>query len=106
MTAIPAEHGRVDLVSGGCGTGQGSDAAVAVSGSPLGHILTPAGRLAVRQINNGNCISLALNQGYGWAGDVNLRHIFDMYSAVEQRRRLPVPPQGPAAGMPGRCWRG
>jgi hypothetical protein len=48
-----------------------------------GHILSPLDAWLFAQINNGNCISLALNQGYGWAGDVNLRHIFDMYFSVE-----------------------
>ncbi len=28
--------------------------------------------------------SLALNQGYGWAGDVNLRFIFDRIFSVEK----------------------
>jgi hypothetical protein len=36
------------------------------------------------QINGGNCISLALNQGYGWAGDINLRFIFDRIFSVER----------------------
>jgi hypothetical protein len=29
------------------------------------------------RINAGNCVSLALNVGYGWAGDINLNMIFD-----------------------------
>lgn len=35
------------------------------------------------RINAGNCVSLALNQGYGWASDVNLGLLFDqLFSAV------------------------
>jgi ribose 5-phosphate isomerase RpiB len=84
MTAILLNTGRVDLVVGGCGTGQGfMMSASQYPGVLCGHILTPLDAWLFAQINNGNCISLALNQGYGWAGDVNLRHIFDMYFSVE-----------------------
>ncbi|HVO70387.1 MAG TPA: hypothetical protein VMT24_10095, partial [Aggregatilineaceae bacterium] len=31
----------------------------------------------------GNCISLMLNQGYGWAADVNLKFIFERIFSVE-----------------------
>jgi len=84
MTALLLNAGRVDLVVGGCGTGQGfMMSASQYPGVLCGHILTPLDAWLFAQINNGNCISLALNQGYGWAGDVNLRHIFDMYFSVE-----------------------
>ena len=36
------------------------------------------------QINGGNCISLPLNQGYGWAADANLRFVFDRIFSVER----------------------
>ena len=36
------------------------------------------------QINGGNCISLALNQGYGWAANVNLCFVFDRLFSVER----------------------
>jgi ribose 5-phosphate isomerase RpiB len=85
MTALLLNAGRVDLVVGGCGTGQGfMMSASQYPGVLCGHILTPLDAWLFAQINNGNCISLALNQGYGWAGDVNLRHIFDMYFSVER----------------------
>jgi ribose 5-phosphate isomerase RpiB len=85
MTALLLNTGRVDLVVGGCGTGQGfMMSASQYPGVLCGHILTPLDAWLFAQINNGNCISLALNQGYGWAGDVNLRHIFDMYFSVER----------------------
>jgi hypothetical protein len=48
-----------------------------------GHILNSLDAWLFMQINGGNCISLALNQGYGWAGDVNLRFIFDRLFSVE-----------------------
>jgi ribose 5-phosphate isomerase B len=42
-----------------------------------GHLLTPLDAFLFARINAGNCVSLALNQGYGWAGDVNLSLMFD-----------------------------
>jgi hypothetical protein len=42
-----------------------------------GHLLSPLDAFLFARINAGNCVSLALNQGYGWAGEVNLRLIFD-----------------------------
>jgi len=63
-------------VVGGCGTGQGYlNAVMQYPGIVCGHILNALG---------GNCISLALNQGYGWAADVNLRFIFDQLFSVER----------------------
>jgi hypothetical protein len=48
-----------------------------------GHILNSLDAWLFTQINGGNCISLMLNQGYGWAADVNLRFIFDRIFSVE-----------------------
>jgi ribose 5-phosphate isomerase RpiB len=84
LTALLLNLGRVGLVVGGCGTGQGYLASASqYPGVFCGHILTPLDAWLFAQINNGNCLSLALNQGYGWAGDVNLRFIFDRYFSVE-----------------------
>jgi len=67
---------RVDFVIGGCGTGQGFlNSVMQYPGVFCGHILNPLDAWLFVQINGGNCISLALNQGYGWAGDVNLKFI-------------------------------
>ncbi len=76
--------GRVDFVVGGCGTGQGFlNAVMQYPGVVCGHILNSLDAWLFAQINGGNCISLALNQGYGWAADVNLRFIFDRLFSVE-----------------------
>lgn len=75
---------RVDFVVGGCGTGQGFlNAVMQYPGVVCGHILNSLDAWLFAQINGGNCISLALNQGYGWAADVNLRFIFDRLFSVE-----------------------
>lgn len=85
MTAILLNLRRVDFVVGGCGTGQGYlNSCMQYPGVFCGHILTALDAWLFTQINGGNCISLALNQGYGWAADVNLRFIFDRIFSVER----------------------
>lgn len=74
--------GRVDLVVGGCGTGVGFlNSAMQYPQVVCGLIQTPLDAFLFPQINAGNCISLALNQGYGWAADKNLGFIFDQLFA-------------------------
>jgi ribose 5-phosphate isomerase RpiB len=98
MAALLLNLKRVDLVVGGCGTGQGFlNSAMQYPGVFCGHILNPLDAWLFAQINAGNCISLALNQGYGWAGDVNLRLIFDNYFAVEQGAGYPAHRREPQA---------
>jgi len=78
MSALLLNLNAVDFVVGGCGTGLGYLISVMqYPGVFCGHLLTPLDAFLFARINAGNCISLALNQGYGWAGDVNLRMIFD-----------------------------
>jgi len=85
ITAILLNLRRVDFVVGGCGTGQGYlNAVMQYPGIVCGHILSALDAWLFTQINGGNCISLALNQGYGWAADVNLRFIFDQIFSVER----------------------
>jgi ribose 5-phosphate isomerase RpiB len=90
MTALLLNLNRADFVVGGCGTGQGYlIAAMQYPGVVCGHILNALDAWLFAQINGGNCISLALNQGYGWAGDVNLRFIFDRIFSVERGAGYP-----------------
>ncbi len=85
ISAILLNLKRVDFVVGGCGTGQGYlNSVMQYPGVFCGHIMTALDAWLFTQINGGNCISLALNQGYGWAGDVNLRFIFDRIFSVER----------------------
>ncbi|MBD3305427.1 ribose-5-phosphate isomerase [candidate division KSB3 bacterium] len=84
MTALLLNLNKVDFVVGGCGTGQGYLlSAMQYPGVFCGHILNALDAWLFAQINGGNCISLALNQGYGWAADVNLTFIFDRIFSVE-----------------------
>lgn len=90
MTALVLNTDMVDFVVGGCGTGQGYlNSIMQYPGVFAGHILTSLDAWLFRQINGGNAISLALNQGYGWAADVNLRFIFDTIFSVESGRGYP-----------------
>ena len=81
---------RVDFVIGGCGTGQGFlNSVMQYPGVFCGHISSPVDAWLFTQINGGNCISLALNQGYGWAGDVNLKFIFEKLFSVDSGSGYP-----------------
>ncbi|MBN2148742.1 MAG: RpiB/LacA/LacB family sugar-phosphate isomerase [Anaerolineales bacterium] len=78
MSALLLHLKAVDFVVGGCGTGLGYlNSVMQYPGVFCGHVLTPLDAFLFARINAGNCVSLALNQGYGWAGDVNLHMIFD-----------------------------
>ena len=91
MTAILLNLGRVDFVVGGCGTGQGYlNSCMQYPGVFCGHILNALDAWLFTQINGGNCISLLLNQGYGWAADVNLQFIFDRIFSVERGGGYPA----------------
>ncbi len=77
MGAVLLGAGACDLVVGGCGTGQGFlNSVMQYPGVFCGLITNPLDAWLFMQINAGNCVSLALNKGYGWAGDVNLKLIF------------------------------
>jgi ribose 5-phosphate isomerase RpiB len=98
IAAILLNLKRVDLVVGGCGTGQGFlNSAMQYPGVFCGHILTPLDAWLFAQINDGNCISLMLNQGYGWASGINLRLVFDSYFAAERGAGYPAHRQEPQA---------
>lgn len=66
------------MVIGGCGTGQGFlNSAMQYPNVFCGLILEPLDAFLFSRINAGNCVSLALNKGYGWAGELNLRYMFE-----------------------------
>ena len=90
LSALLLKARRVDLVVGGCGTGQGFlNSVMQYPGVFCGHIVNSLDAWLFTQINGGNCISLMLNQGYGWAADVNLKFIFDRMFSVESGKGYP-----------------
>ena len=98
LAALLINTRRADLIVGGCGTGQGFlNGVVQYPGVVCGHILNDLDAWLFAQINDGNVISLALNQGYGWAADVNLRFIFDRYFSVERGQGYPAHRREPQA---------
>ncbi len=83
IAAALLNMGAVDMAVGGCGTGQGFLNSVMQYPNVLcGLIQNPLDAFLFSQINAGNCVSLALNKGYGWAGDLNLRYIFEKLFAA------------------------
>lgn len=80
MSGLLLETGQIDLIIGGCGTGQGYlNAVLKYPHVVAGLVLDTLDAWLFRQINDGNCLSLALNKGYGWAGDINLAYIFSKF---------------------------
>ena len=78
MCAMLLNADACDFVIGGCGTGQGfTNSALQFPGVFCGLVVEPLDAWLFSQINGGNCISLPLNKGYGWAGDINLKYIFE-----------------------------
>jgi len=84
LAALLLNTNRVDFVIGGCGTGQGFlNSVLQYPGVICGHITNSLDAWLFTQINGGNCISLMLNQGYGWAANINLRFIFEKLFSAE-----------------------
>ena len=76
--ALSLASGAADFVVGGCGTGQVFLlSAMQYPGVYCGLITSPLDAWLFSQINGGNCLSLALNKGFGWAGDIELKYIFE-----------------------------
>ena len=85
LAAILLNLKRADLVVGGCGTGQGFlNSVMQYPNVSCGLLQSPLDAWLFGQINGGNCISLALLVNYGWAGDINLRFVFDRLFSLEQ----------------------
>lgn len=98
LAALLLNLKKVDLVVGGCGTGQGFlNSVMQYPGVFCGHILTDLDAWLFAQINAGNCISLALNQGYGWAANENLKFIFERFFAVQAGQGYPAARSEPQA---------
>ena len=91
VSALLLAADRVEMVIGGCGTGQGyMNSVMQYQGVACGHLLTPLDAFLFARINAGNVVSLALNQGWGWAGEVNLSMIFDQLFTDEQGAGFPA----------------
>jgi len=84
LSALLLKLKKVDYAIGGCGTGIGYlNSVLQYPGVVCGHILSPLDAWLFSEINHGNCIALALNQGYGWAAEKNLQYIFEQIFGVK-----------------------
>lgn len=102
ISALLLAADRVDMVIGGCGTGQGfMNSVMQYPGVACGHLLTPLDAFLFARINAGNVVSLALNQGWGWAGEINLSMLFDQLFAAEQGSGFPAHRAEPQAASRG-----
>jgi ribose 5-phosphate isomerase RpiB len=91
ISALLLAADRVDMVIGGCGTGQGyMNSVMQYRGVSCGHLLTPLDAFLFARINAGNVVSLALNQGWGWAGEVNLQMVFDQLFTADKGSGFPA----------------
>jgi len=84
LGALFLQTQRADLVVGGCGTGIGFlNSIMQYPNVFCGLLREPLDAWLFAQINAGNAISLALNQGYGWAGEIQLRFLFERLFSVQ-----------------------
>jgi ribose 5-phosphate isomerase RpiB len=105
ISALLLSADRADMVIGGCGTGQGFlNSVMQYPGVFCGHLLTPLDAFLFTRINAGNCVSLALNQGWGWAGDVGLRMVFDQLFSGEPGEGYPPHRQVPQRASRQKLW--
>ncbi len=78
MASILINSKAVDFVVAGCGTGQGAMMSLNLHpGVVCGYCLEPSDAFLFNQINNGNAIALAFAKGFGWAGELNVRYMFE-----------------------------
>jgi len=82
----------------GCGTGQGFlNSVMQYPGVSCGLIASPLDAWLFSLINAGNCVSLALNKGWGWAGEMNLRFVFEKLFVPDRGKGYPEHRQKPQA---------
>ena len=79
LAALTLNLQAADFVIGGCGTGQGfMNAVLQYPGVACGLLCDPLDAFLFARVNAGNCVSLALNKGYGnLGGDINVRYILE-----------------------------
>ncbi|WP_217540190.1 RpiB/LacA/LacB family sugar-phosphate isomerase [Vibrio metschnikovii] len=78
MASILLNSKAVDFIVTGCGTGQGAMMSCNLHpGVICGYCLEASDAFLFNQINNGNALALAFAKGFGWAGELNVRYIFE-----------------------------
>ncbi|MEZ8694107.1 RpiB/LacA/LacB family sugar-phosphate isomerase [Vibrio splendidus] len=91
MASILINSKVVDFVVTGCGTGQGALMSLNLHpGVVCGYCLEPSDAFLFNQINNGNALALAFAKGFGWAGELNIRYIFEKAFTGERGNGYPL----------------
>ncbi|MEZ9745815.1 RpiB/LacA/LacB family sugar-phosphate isomerase [Vibrio splendidus] len=91
MASILINSKAVDFVVTGCGTGQGALMSLNLHpGVVCGYCLEPSDAFLFNQINNGNALALAFAKGFGWAGELNIRYIFEKAFTGERGNGYPL----------------
>ncbi|MEZ8733126.1 RpiB/LacA/LacB family sugar-phosphate isomerase [Vibrio splendidus] len=91
MASILINSKAVDFVVTGCGTGQGALMSLNLHpGVFCGYCLEPSDAFLFNQINNGNALALAFAKGFGWAGELNIRYIFEKAFTGERGNGYPL----------------
>ncbi|MEZ8153117.1 RpiB/LacA/LacB family sugar-phosphate isomerase [Vibrio splendidus] len=91
MASILINSKAVDFVVTGCGTGQGALMSLNLHpGVGCGYCLEPSDAFLFNQINNGNALALAFAKGFGWAGELNIRYIFEKAFTGERGNGYPL----------------
>lgn len=91
MASILLNSKAADFVVAGCGTGQGAMMSLNLHpGVICGYCLEPSDAFLFNQINNGNALSLAFAKGFGWAGELNVRYIFEKAFTGERGQGYPI----------------
>jgi len=91
MASILLNSKAVDFVVTGCGTGQGAMMSCNIHpGVVCGYCLEPSDAFLFNQINDGNALALAFAKGFGWAGELNVRYIFEKALTGERGQGYPV----------------
>lgn len=91
ISALLLNVNAADFVIGGCGTGQGYlNSVLQYPGVSCALVTEPLDAWLAKRINHINCLSLALNKGYGWAADLNLGFILNEILSDENADGYPA----------------
>ncbi|BBP02931.1 hypothetical protein TPL01_13400 [Sulfuriferula plumbiphila] len=86
LSALLLDTGAAEFVVGGCGTGIGYlNSIMQYPGVVCGLVTNPLDSWLFARINGGNAAALQLNQGYGWAGEVNLSFLLEPLFGIDSR---------------------
>ncbi|MCQ1060193.1 RpiB/LacA/LacB family sugar-phosphate isomerase [Photobacterium sp. ZSDE20] len=91
MASILINSKAADFIFTGCGTGQGAMMSCNMHpGVVCGYCVEPSDAFLFNQINNGNALSLIFAKGFGWAGELNVRYIFEKALTGERGQGYPL----------------